>query len=831
MTDHQTWKQLLSAYFDDELSPEEKDTVNNHLIDCPACQKYLKELQTLSLNVKALKNEPLSPDLEQRLNNLNRTRTEGSTMQKTNFMNFLKTATPVVVLLFLTILTLQMYTKRAMQARIRDAGQYLPTQTLASKETHQYQPYYTGGRLKNAADDIADQYTSGNTSSRPQQIALLKTGNKKEDQNEIRSRIQDASSYQAKKIATVESLQYEPYYSVTGYTVDRASIDKSSQMLSAGAAPASLSVAGASSVRQSVTKAKGDESKVTWKDTATMDYRRENSALKVQRGMINPSEKDYDGNTLRTDGGYFQNQFTDGVYKYPYAPIQIQESNTEQYDLINENEFQNVTDNPLSTFSIDVDTASYANVRRFLNNNQMPPRNAVRVEEMINYFKYNYAEPSWNQPFSINLEHGICPWNPAHQIVLVGLQGKELSARQTPISNLVFLIDVSGSMNSPDKLPLLKESLKMMVAQLRPEERVSLVVYAGNAGLVLDSTPAYNKNLIMAAIDNLQAGGSTAGGQGIELAYAIAKKNFIHNGNNRVILATDGDFNVGVSSDSQLVQIIVEKRKDDIFLTVLGFGTGNLQDGKMEKLANKGNGNYFYIDSLNEGKKVLVDELGSTLIAIAKDVKIQIEFNPKAIKAYRLIGYENRKLAKEDFNDDTKDAGELGAGHTVTALYEIVPAGSWESTGGNVDPLKYQKQAAVKSSFTNNKEMMTIKLRYKEPKSNTSKLITKILTQPTNTANQRWFGTSNNLQFASAVAEFGMLLRDSNFKANSSYNAVIQRAQMSAYADPQNHKAEFISLVQKAASLDQRQPQGQVYQDQYQNYPVQPQEQGGYKQK
>ncbi|MCB9771801.1 MAG: von Willebrand factor type A domain-containing protein [Candidatus Omnitrophica bacterium] len=796
MTDHQIWKQLLSAYFDDELSPEEKDTVNNHLIDCPACQKYLKELQSLSLNVKALKNEPLSPDLEQRLNNLNRTRTEGSTMQKTNFMNFLKTATPVVVVLFLAIFSIQMYSKRAMQARVRDASQYTPTQTLALGTTKQYQPYYESsnysGRLRSAADDIGTQYNAGHTNIKKEMRA-----------KEAAVDSMGVYAFQLKQLAEKETRAH-------------------SNM------PSSVVVNGSAAMFASRTKS--DENKVNWKDTATINYQRENYALKLQRGMINPAEKDYDSKTRSADEGYLQSQGY-GIDKYPYAPIQIHESNTEQYDLINENEFLQVTENPLSTFSIDVDTASYANVRRFLNNTQMPPRDAVRIEEMINYFKYNYATPSWNQPFSINLEHGICPWNPAHQLVLVGLQGKELSARQTPISNLVFLIDVSGSMNSADKLPLLKESMKLMVQQLRPEERVSLVVYAGNAGLVLDSTPAHNKGLIMAAIDNLQAGGSTAGGQGIELAYAIAKKNFIHNGNNRVILATDGDFNVGVSSDSALVQMIEEKRKDNIFLTVLGFGTGNYQDGKMEKLANKGNGNYFYIDSINEGKKVLVDELGSTLIAIAKDVKIQIEFNPNAVKAYRLIGYENRKLAKEDFNDDTKDAGELGAGHTVTALYEIVPAGSWESTGGNVDPLKYQKQTSIKSSFTINKEMMTVKLRYKEPKSNTSKLITKILTQPTNTTNQRWFGASDNLQFASAVAEFGMLLRDSKFKANSSYTAIIQRAQMSAYTDPQNHKAEFISLVQKAASLDQRQPQSQVFQDPHQNYPVPTQGEGGYNQK
>lgn len=467
--------------------------------------------------------------------------------------------------------------------------------------------------------------------------------------------------------------------------------------------------------------------------------------------------------------------------------------NTEQYNRIYENEFLEVAQNPLSTFSIDVDTASYSNVRRFLNNNQMPPADAVRIEEMINYFTYDYPKPTGEHPFSITTKAAVCPWDPKHQLALIGLQGKTFEAQNIPPSNLVFLIDVSGSMDQPDKLPLLKSSFRLLVNQLRDEERVAIVVYAGNAGLVLESTPGSDKQRILDAIDRLQAGGSTAGGAGIQLAYKIAKENFIKGGNNRVVLATDGDFNVGVSSDGELTRIIEEKRKDGIFLTVLGFGTGNYKDSKMEQLADKGNGNYYYIDTLNEGKKVLVSELGSTLFTIAKDVKIQIEFNPSQVKAYRLIGYENRILAKEDFNDDTKDAGELGAGHTVTAMYEIVPVDSAE-TFSSVDKLAYQKTEVVPSS-----DLMTVKLRYKDPDGETSKLI-----QQTVKAEDVSAEPAGDFQFASAAAEFGLVLRGSKFKGNASYEHVRKAANASNGKDVYGYRAEFIDLVAKAQTLDTR---------------------------
>src|SRR5688572_17474263 len=363
---------------------------------------------------------------------------------------------------------------------------------------------------------------------------------------------------------------------------------------------------------------------------------------------------------------------------------------TEDYDNIVENKFLTARQNPLSTFSIDVDEAAYSNVRRYLENGSMPPRGAVRIEEMINYFDYVYPKPQNNDPFTVNTEISDCPWNPQHRLVHIGLQGKEIPVDNLSSSNMVFLIDVSGSMDVPNKLPLVQASLNMLVDQLREKDKVAIVVYAGNAGLVLPVTNGSDKIRIKEAINNLEAGGSTAGGEGIQLAYKIAKDNFIKQGNNRIILATDGDFNVGISSDDELVRLIENEREAGVFLSVLGYGMGNYKDNKMQQLADKGNGNHSYIDNINEARKVLVNEFGSTLFTIAKDVKIQIEFNPDKVEGYRLIGYENRMLAAEDFNDDRKDAGELGSGHTVTALYEIIPAGVESSFLKKVDPVKYQ---------------------------------------------------------------------------------------------------------------------------------------------
>ncbi|MBC7902811.1 MAG: VWA domain-containing protein [Gemmatimonadaceae bacterium] len=468
--------------------------------------------------------------------------------------------------------------------------------------------------------------------------------------------------------------------------------------------------------------------------------------------------------------------------------------NTEEYSPIAENEFRSSTMHPLSTFSIDVDEASYSNVRRFLNDGVIPPAGAVRIEEMINYFDYQYPQPTGEDPFSVTTEISSCPWNKEHKLIHVGLQGKTIPIENLPVSNMVFLIDVSGSMQDQNKLPLVKASLKLLTDQLRENDRVAIVVYAGSAGMVLPSTPGSNKSAIKAAVDRLEAGGSTAGGEGIQLAYKIAAENFIKNGNNRIILATDGDFNVGTSSTDELVTMVEKKREGGVFLSVLGYGMGNYKDDKMQQLADKGNGNHSYIDNISEAKKVLVNEFGSTLFTIAKDVKIQIEFNPTLVQAYRLVGYENRVLAAEDFNNDKKDAGELGSGHTVTALYEIIPAGVKDQFTQKVDSLKYQQTAPV--VFSSSKELMTVKLRYKKPDGDKSALIVK-----TAFDNGQASVTSENFRFSAAVAEFGMLLRGSSFKQSSSFDQVLSLARSAKGEDINGYRAEFIRLVQAAGSL------------------------------
>lgn len=466
------------------------------------------------------------------------------------------------------------------------------------------------------------------------------------------------------------------------------------------------------------------------------------------------------------------------------------EYNTENYDVINENNFKDALTNPLSTFSIDVDRASYSNVRRFLNQNQLPMKDAVRIEELVNYFDYDYPQPKDDKPFAVFMEGGACPWNPSHQLVMVGLQGKKVDTKEIPHGNLVFLIDVSGSMSSANKLPLLKQTFKILIDNLRDEDRVAIVVYAGAAGCVLESTPGTKKERIREALERLEAGGSTAGGAGINLAYKIAKENFIPGGNNRVILASDGDFNTGSSSDAEMVRLIEEKRKEGVYLTILGYGMGNYKDSKMEKISNAGNGNYYYIDNITEGNKVFGKELWGTLFTIANDVKIQVEFNPNKVKGYRLIGYENRLLNKEDFNDDKKDAGEIGSGHTVTALYEIIPATSDEVIPGT-DPLKYQKQQTVSSS-----EWMTVKIRYKKPGEDTSRLMENIMKESHFTAKN-----SVNFMLATSVAEFGLLLRNSEHKGQASWKNCKEMALAAKGADPDGYRQEYIKLVEIASLL------------------------------
>lgn len=468
-----------------------------------------------------------------------------------------------------------------------------------------------------------------------------------------------------------------------------------------------------------------------------------------------------------------------------------EKASNERYAEINENPFLETRNAPLSTFSIDVDTASYSNVRRYLNDGNLPPKDAVRIEELINYFEYDYPQPVGNVPFSVTNEVAACPWNTKHKIVSIGLQGKKIALDNTPPSNLVFLLDVSGSMNSADKLPLLKQGLKVLVNQLKPQDRVAIVVYAGSSGLVLPSTN--DRNEILTALDRLEAGGSTNGGQGIQLAYKVAQDNFISNGNNRVILATDGDFNVGLTGDDELVKLIEQKRNSNIFLSVLGFGTGNLNDSMMEKLSNKGNGNYAYIDSAEEARKALGQQVAGTLYTIAKDVKIQVEFNPAKVAGYRLIGYENRLLAARDFNDDKKDAGEIGAGHSVTALYEIVPAGQKVENDGI--ELKYSQVQKSETNF--NDELLTVKLRYKEPKEDTSKLLTIGLLD----RNASIENASDNLKFASAVAQFGLIMRDSRFKGSASFSNLTGLANSALGNDLKGYRSEFVKMVERAKRL------------------------------
>ncbi len=508
-------------------------------------------------------------------------------------------------------------------------------------------------------------------------------------------------------------------------------------------------------------------------------------------------------------------------------------SNTETYDAIEENVFLATKDNPLSTFSIDVDTASYANVRRFLQGGQIPPAGAIRTEELLNYFPYQYPQPEGDAPFSVNLEVSRAPWDSSRALVRIGLKGREIPASERGAANLVFLVDVSGSMQSPDKLPLLQTCLASLVKNLSPKDRVAIVVYAGSSGVVLPSTPGTDKARILGVLENLEAGGSTHGSSGIRLAYTLARENFLKEGSNRVILCTDGDFNVGTTNQSELVSLIEKERLSGVFLSVLGFGSGNLKDSTMEKLADKGNGNYAYIDSPDEGRKVLVEQMGATLFTIAKDVKIQVEFNPARVAGYRLIGYENRLLAREDFNDDKKDAGEIGAGHAVTAFYEVIPAGQPLPNQPSVEPLKYQpaetpnaehprESTILKSGQSNvltggnrseeenhrtshsqiptpiSGELLTVKLRYKEPNGEKSKLIEVPLPAPEIPAFDQ---ATSDFQFAAAVAAFGLKLRGSPTAGDMGWPDIQKIVRGNLGADPGSYRAEFLTLIERAGRL------------------------------
>ena len=482
-----------------------------------------------------------------------------------------------------------------------------------------------------------------------------------------------------------------------------------------------------------------------------------------------------------------------------YAPTPVINSanaGDESYSTIVENTFNDAKDKPLSTFSIDVDAASYSNVRRYINGGQLPPKDAIRLEEMINYFNYKMGGPVNNDPVAIHTELSTAPWNPKHQLVRIGLKAKTIDTSKLPPSNLVFLLDISGSMGEVNKLPLVKSAMKMLVDMLRPQDRVAIVVYSGEAGLKLASTPGDKKEEIKDAIDALEAGGSTAGGAGIKLAYKIARDNFMPKGNNRIIMATDGDFNVGDASDGDMETLITHEQYSNVPLTIMGFGMGNLKDSKMEILADKGHGNYAYIDNITEARKTLVDEFGGTLFTVAKDVKVQVEFNPAVVQAYRLIGYEDRLMNKEDFNNDQKDAGDMGSGHTVTAFYEIVPVGVKDDYAMSVDPLKYQKPLPVATGSASD-DVLTVKFRYKDPTSAVSNMREAMVKNTPVEFNR----TSPDFRFAASVAEFGMLIRDSQFKQKATFDQAIGIARAAKGEDEDGYRSEFVRLAESAKLL------------------------------
>lgn len=804
MNDHINIKELMSADFDGQATAREKEIIDAHLRECGQCREYSKELVKLSATLDQWRNEDLSPDLEQKirrgLKEATMSREKTLRRQAPFFKVGIGGSGVLVVLLIALILSTQTYIKRGVQGRlkgaaddidspfsggntrVKDAGSYLQEQTARLDSSVQYEPYYLSIDDSVKDKEVAQAPTMSSDSSRATEAGKGRQGGFQSSTYSDQSVKGEmaADKRESKKLAynapaSAANLQ-------AGGTANYLRIEESNRALSSTVVTPIQEFGGR--------KADMSDEKVLAQASAPV------------AGLIQEGYR-YDETPERRAYREEEGEVLDGIgrtdrliYQQDY-PVDRLQPNAEEYARIEENPFLEARYNPLSTFSIDVDTTSYSNIRRFLDQGQLPPADAVRIEEMVNYFDYDYPEPGWNQPFSITTQGAPCPWNPQNYLVQIGLKGKVMPAKKVPPSNLVFLIDVSGSMNQSNKLPLLKNAFRMLVDQLSENERVAIVVYAGSAGVVLDSTPGSEKWRISQAIDSLSAGGSTAGGAGIEMAYGIAQRNFIRDGNNRIILATDGDFNVGVSSDSELVRLIEDKRRSGIFLTILGFGNGNYKDAKMEQIADKGNGNYFYIDSLSEGRKVLVDELGSTIFTIAKDVKLQVEFNPAEVRAYRLIGYENRALAAQDFNDDRKDAGEVGAGHTVTAFYEVVPTQSAVYPLNGVDQLKYQDRPS--GLFTPN-DLLTVKLRYKEPNGQDSKLIKKAVHRKEIT-NQ----SSADFQFGSAVAEFGLLLRGSAYRANASYDHVLMRARSFQGADKYGRKEEFAGLVEKARGLDHRQ--------------------------
>ncbi|WP_223580878.1 vWA domain-containing protein [Sphingobacterium sp. GVS05A] len=606
---------------------------------------------------------------------------------------------------------------------------------------------------------------------------LLSIGGYASQQYEVKGKVTDATSKLALRGVVVTNVQ----------TNERQSTDRDGNYqikVTTGRTTLEFSYFGYITQRVEV-KRKGKVDIVLVKDTHTLDE-------VVVMGYTPKAKQSVVGSAqiVAALSGQVANV---NIRKMPYMPDQNQES----YQKIKENKFINPMKEPLSTFAADVDAASYSNVRRFINAGSLPDKDAVRVEEMINYFQYQVAGPKNGEPVNIVTELTKAPWNNAHQLMRVTLKAKDIPTDKLKASNLVFLIDVSGSMMGPGRLPLVKSSLKMLVDQLRDIDRVAIVTYAGSAGVKLESTSGSQKMKIKTAIDELEAGGSTAGAAGIKKAYEIARQNLVKGGNNRIILASDGDFNVGESSDESMEELIGKESKSGVFLTVLGYGMGNLKDSKMEILADKGHGNYAYIDNISEARKAMVTEFGGTLFTVAKDVKIQVEFNPNYVQAYRLVGYENRLLEAEDFNNDQKMGGDMGVGHVVTALYEIVPVGVNSTMVGTVDPLKYQQNSTKNIAVKGNGELATVKFRYKEPDGDKSKLQQQVVQAKVTDLNK----VSEDLRFATAVAELGMLLRDSDFKQQANFDGLIARAKTAKGADDEGYRAEFIRMAENARDL------------------------------
>jgi len=763
----QDWKILISAYADGALSPDEAAEAERLLAEKPEYQAYLAELRRLSMSLHVLKDETLSPDAEFKI-------LSNTTKERSMKINYWRTSAAVAASVLVVVLAYNNL-KTSIPGEVTPKGIIVQVPVPTPQPVQPVKPAPQPVQPVPQVQPAPQPMIPGQPAVTPPSPAPVTTP----------PLIPVTPMKQAYKPMSQPMNFMEKAKEAGKDLLDGARnyYEKKGQ---SNYAPAQLA------------------SRTEMADRRAMVT----GGVSLQNTL---QYEPYYTNTTNAPASasmeYWGAPASPGFNQY----MQYGQGNTEEYAKVEENKFLTATDNPLSTFSIDVDTAAYSNIRRFLGQNQMPPRDAVRVEEMINYFSYNYPEPWFGQPFSVTTDLATCPWDTSHQLIRIGLKGRTPSSTSLPPSNLVFLIDVSGSMADANKLPLLKEGFKMMVRQLRPQDRVSIVVYASNAGLALSPTSGAEKYAILNAIDSLQANGSTAGGEGIQLAYDIARQSFIPGGNNRVVLATDGDFNVGISDPGDLERLIEEKRASGIFLTVLGFGQDNLKDNRMQVLADKGNGNYFYIDSYLEAQKVLVNELGSTLFTIAKDVKIQVEFNPALVKAYRLIGYEKRVMAKEDFNNDRKDAGEIGAGHTVTALYEIVPVGYWSNYEPvpSVDPLKYQRTAAPAFVWgTPSNEIATFKLRYKEPKGETSKLITKTLKKSDLTPFPQ-----GDFAWASAVAEVGMLLRGSEASGNASYAQALSMAQSNIGNDKDGLRAEFINLIETARNLDPRPRPWPVMQD------------------